>query len=101
MRLSSINCLKEYDYIVLDCPPYDLVADTSILARVADLSIFVIRAGLFDKSMLADLEDIYNRNKLPNLSIVFNGVDPRRSYYTKRYGYHSYSGYYGKEDADN
>ena len=97
-----INKLRqEYDYIVLDCSPYDLVADTSILARVADLSIFVIRAGLFDKSMLADLEDIYNRNKLPNLSIVFNGVDPRRSYYTKRYGYHSYSGYYGKEDADN
>jgi len=86
---------KTYDYIVLDCPPYDLVADTAILARVADLTVFIIRAGLFNKAMLPELEELYKSGKLPHMSVVLNGIDPTKSYYNNRYGYKGYSGYYG------
>lgn len=91
---------KEYDYIVLDCPPYDLVADTSILARVADMTIFVIRAGLFAKAMLPDLEEIYKEKKLPHMALVLNGIDPSKSYYNNRYGYKGHNGYYINDTDD-
>ncbi len=92
---------KEYDYIVLDCPPYDLVADTAILARVANLTIFVMRAGLFAKSMLPELEETYKEKKLPHMAIVLNGIDPSKSYYNNRYGYKGHNGYYINDKDDN
>lgn len=92
---------KHYDYIVLDCPPYDLVADTVIISRVADMTIFVVRAGLFAKSMVKDLEKLYQDGKLPHMSIILNGIDPRKSYYADRYGYKGHNSYYISEDKDH
>ena len=77
----------KYDYILLDCPPLGIVADTTISARVADLTIFVIRAGVFDKSLIKDLEEVYNDGKLPHMSVILNGVDIAKSGYGYRYGY--------------
>lgn len=91
---------KEYDYIVLDCPPYDLVADTAIVSRVVDVTLFVVRAGLFNKSDLKDLENIYKSNKLPHMALILNGIKPTDSYYHHRYGYSSKgsNGYYIVKD---
>lgn len=49
----------QYDYVLIDCPPIELVADTQIIEKLADRSIFVVRAGLLERSMLAELEKIY------------------------------------------
>ena len=91
---------KHYDYIVIDCPPYDLVADTAIISRIADVSLFVIRAGLFTKSMLPDLEELYKDHKLNHMAIILNGINPKDSYYHNRYGYSSgaSNGYYIMDD---
>lgn len=78
---------QHYDYIVIDCPPYELVADTQIIGRVVDVTLFVIRARLFRKSLLPDLEKIYQEHKLNNLAIILNGINPQDSYYHNRYGY--------------
>jgi len=91
---------EEYDYIVLDCPPYDLVADTAIIARVADMTIFVMRAGLFSKAMLPELEALYNEKKLPHMALILNGIDPSKSYYNNRYGYKGHNGYYINDEDD-
>ena len=91
---------KHYDYILLDCPPYDLVADTSIIAGVADTSIFVIRAGLFMRSAIPDVEELYISGKLPHMTILLNGIDPKRTYYNHRYGYKTDHGYYIKEEDE-
>lgn len=89
-----------YDYIVLDCPPYDLVADTAIISRVADITLFVVRAGLFNKSDIKDLEAIYKENKLPHMAVILNGINPKNSYFHHRYGYSKKSsdGYYIVDD---
>lgn len=92
---------NHYDYILLDCPPYDLVADTSIIAGVADTSIFVIRAGVFMKSALGDVETLYKSRKLPHMTILLNGVDPKKTYYNHRYGYKTDHGYYIKDEDDD
>lgn len=90
-----------YDYILLDCPPYDLVADTAIIAGVADTSIFVIRAGLFQKMAVPDVEDLYKSGKLPRMTVLLNGVDPQKTYYNHRYGYKTDHGYYIKEEDED
>jgi capsular exopolysaccharide synthesis family protein len=42
-----IEMLKEeYDYIFLDCPPVDIVADANIVTTYADLTVMVLRANL-------------------------------------------------------
>ena len=35
---------EHYDYVFMDCPPIDIVADSSIIAKSADYTIFVMRA---------------------------------------------------------
>lgn len=85
---------KEYDYVFLDCPPVDIVADTSIISRVADATLFVIRAGLMEREMLPRIDEYYAENKLPKMSVVLNGTT-FRSYgrYSYNYGYGGYGRY--------
>lgn len=80
---------SQYDYILIDCPPIELVADTHILAKYADHTIFVVRAGLLERGMLNELQNIYTEQKFPNMAMILNGTEGNGSYrYGYRYGYH-------------
>lgn len=83
---------NEYDYIFIDCPPIDIVADAQIIEQYADRTFFVVRAGLLDCSLLSELENIYQEKRFKNLSIILNGTESTGGRYSYRYGY-SY-GYY-------
>ncbi|MDR1980049.1 MAG: polysaccharide biosynthesis tyrosine autokinase [Tannerellaceae bacterium] len=78
---------REYDYIFIDCVPVDIVADASIVSRVADLTIYVIRAGLLDRRQLPDIERLYRQKKFNNLSILLNAVDYKSDGYYNGYQY--------------
>lgn len=80
---------RRYDYIVVDSVPVGIIADATISNRIADLTIFVARAGKLDRRQLPDIEQLYQEKKLKNMAIVLNGADFRH-----RYGYRYY-GYYG------
>ena len=79
---------EQYDYVLIDCPPIELVADTQIIEKLADRTIFVVRAGLLERSMLAELEKIYEEKKYKNMSLILNGTEGHRNRYGYRYGYH-------------
>ena len=86
--LSSLR--SEYDYIFIDCPPIDIVADAAIVTKMVDLTVFVLRAGMFDRRMLPVLEDLYSSGRFTRMAVVLNGVDMgARGYgnYGYRYGY--------------
>ena len=87
---------SEYDYILIDCPPIDIVADTQIIEEYADRTLFVVRTGLLERSMFNELEEIYETKRLKNLSIILNGTFSHGGYYKYgyRYGYR-YSYRYG------
>ncbi|MBQ0115411.1 MAG: polysaccharide biosynthesis tyrosine autokinase [Bacteroidales bacterium] len=81
-----LNTLRvDYDYIFLDCPPLGIVADASIITKLCDMTIFVIRAGLFQRNMLPELNSYYEEKRYRNLVVLLNGVKQE---------YHGY-GYYG------
>lgn len=92
---------SRYDYILIDCPPIELVADTHIIGKYVDETIFVVRAGLLERSMLSELQRIYTEHKFKNMVVLLNGTESSGSYhYGYRYGYHYGYGsnyYYGNE----
>lgn len=97
---------KDYDYIFLDCPPIEIVTDSDIIAPHADITIFVVRVGLFTRSMLPEVERYYQEKKYNNMAILINGSDTAGRYgykYGYKYGYR-YGGYgsygYGKYGSD-
>ena len=87
---------NSYDYILIDCPPVELVADTQLIEKQTDRTIFIIRAGLLEREMLGDLANIYEEKRFKNLCTILNGtVASGGKYGNYRYGYH-YG--YGKGD---
>lgn len=80
---------KHYDYIFLDCPPVNIVVDTQIVAPYADRTLFVVRAGLFDKSGVKDLNDIYESKRFKHMSLILNGTEATHNKYYNS-SYHSY-----------
>ena len=92
----AIEKLKEhFDYIILDTAPIGMVTDTRLIARVADLTVYICRADYTHKSDYELINDLKQDNKLPNLCTLINGInmDKRKNGYY--YGYGKY-GRYGK-----
>lgn len=92
----AINELKKnFDYVILDTAPIGMVTDTLLIGRVADLSVYVCRADYTRKAEFTLINELAENNKLPNLSIVINGLDLNRRKYGYYYGYGKYGKYYG------
>lgn len=94
---------NQYDYIFIDCPPVEIVADTSIINKYADQTLFVIRAELLERTMLPEIEKFYQTDKYKNMVLLLNGTTDAYTYgyhkYGYRYGYHyGYGKGYSKED---
>lgn len=81
---------EEYDYILIDCPPVDIVADTSIISKWADMTIFVVRADLLERDMLPNIEQYYQDKKFKNMAILLNGTTSGHGSYGYHYGYGAY-----------
>lgn len=86
----------EYDYVIIDCPPAEIVADAAIISRYAEMTLFIIRAHVMDRSFLPDIETWYQERRYPGLSVILNGTHQEFSHYGyQRYGYQRYGYHYG------
>lgn len=92
----TMDILKEhYDYIIIDTAPVGLVTDTLALGCIANATVFVCRADYTQKSSFGLINGLAYEKKMPNMSIVLNGVDLSKKKYGYYYGYGKY-GKYGK-----
>lgn len=85
---------SRYDYILIDCPPVEIVADTQIIEKLADRTLFVVRAGLLERDMLPELQRMYEEKRYKNMALILNGTEGGGSRYGYRYGY-KYGYHYG------
>lgn len=79
--------LKEkYDYVVVDCSPVGLVSDAYILAKLVDVTLFVVRRNKTSKSFFKSVISQVKMDGIENLALIFNDVKGREGYYgTSRY----------------
>ena len=78
---------SRYDYIFIDCPPIDIVADTQIIEKLAERTLFVVRAGVLERDMLPELQRYYEEKRFKNMALVLNGTEGSGHRYGYRYGY--------------
>ncbi len=91
---------QQFDYIIIDSPPVAAVTDSKILGGVADATLYIIRYKYTNQSLLNLIKDNRQKNSLPNIYLVFNGIVNKKILgyaYGKGYGY----GYgYTSEDKE-
>ncbi|MCQ2449676.1 MAG: CpsD/CapB family tyrosine-protein kinase [Clostridia bacterium] len=99
-------CRKKYDYIFIDTPPINVVADALALAPVTDGMVFVVRDFVTPHEAFEHALEAAEFADVTVLGTIMNGVNAkknRRYSYRKyaygkkagRYGYSRYGGYSG------
>ncbi len=96
-RISTLldDYSKEYDYIIIDTPPVNVVTDATVLADKADGYLITVRAGF---SNIAEIRQMIHSLEQVNakiLGILLGNVDPKMELYGKYSRYGKY-GRYGK-----
>lgn len=82
---------ESYDYVLIDCPPIDIVADTQLVAPYADRTLFVVRAGIFEIEEVPHLDEMYSSGRYKQMGVILNGTTGKYS------RFHTYgTGYYGE-----
>ena len=89
---------QRYDRIVIDTPPFGVLADTPIIAALSDITLYVIRGGMLDKRFLATLQQLADKGSLGrNCAFSLNDIDFKQARY-RYYGY-GYSYKYGSASS--
>ncbi|WP_339653982.1 polysaccharide biosynthesis tyrosine autokinase [uncultured Salegentibacter sp.] len=77
----------EFDYIIVDTAPSMLVADTFLINKYADLTLYMVRAGYTEKKLQEFAIDSKREGKLHDVGFVLNDVELANFGYGNKYGY--------------
>ena len=88
-------CRKEYDYVIVDTPPINLVVDAAVVAPLCDGIVLVVSSGSVPYRMAQTAVDQLMATGCPILGAVLNMVDQKNEKYYYRKGYYR-KGYYQK-----
>lgn len=85
------QCANSFDYILIDTPPVESVADALKIATHTDGVVMIVRSGKTSRKIVENAVDKLKRTGVPLLGFVLNraGADQKGNYYYKRY-YHDY-----------
>jgi capsular exopolysaccharide synthesis family protein len=82
MRTLVSNLSEEFDYVVIDSPPVGPVIDATIIARLADATVFVVEWGSTARELVTrTIQQLSSQKRI--CGVVLNRVVPDRA---KKYG---------------
>jgi tyrosine-protein kinase Etk/Wzc len=85
-----MNDLKRnFDYVIIDSPPFSLVTDAILLRKYADISLIVLRQGYSVKVAFSEINNLVDQDKGSGIYTVLNGINKtlKYSYYGAKYSY--------------
>jgi capsular exopolysaccharide synthesis family protein len=98
------NQLREkYDFIFIDTPPIGMVADSMLLIKYSDVTIYVVRHNLTLKKVFANVVQNLKKRGIANVNIVINDVPAGKKFLSYSQGYNYAYGYgygYGYYSSD-
>lgn len=89
---------KSYDYVVIDSAPLGMISDYLVIQENIDIHIYVVRHNYTNKKHLVKINDLYDSEKIKNISILINDIKGMVGGYY--YGYSYNYGYYDSEKKD-
>jgi protein-tyrosine kinase len=94
MRLLLEQLAVQYDRIIIDSPPVNIVTDAALLGASADGVLLVARAGVTESAALAYAMEQLRHVGAPVLGVVLNDIDFRRdAAYDGAYRYYNHNEY--------
>jgi len=90
---------NDYDFVVIDSPPVLAVTDASVLGRLTDAAILVIRYGAAQRHVAQRCIDLLDRSGAHLLGVTVNVVDFNAPEYSEYYG-RKYYEYYGERTPE-
>jgi succinoglycan biosynthesis transport protein ExoP len=105
MELAMERLKEEFEVIVIDSPPVQLVSDAVMLSQLATSVLFVVRADKTPYPVARHALSRLHRVDAPVLGVVLNQIDLEKAdnYYGEYSGYgnryYRKYGYYGKDRA--
>ena len=89
----------QYDFVIIDTPPVLAVTDASIIGRLTDAAILIIRYGAAQRQVVQRSVDLLDRSGAHLLGVAVNAVDFKAPEYSEYYG-RKYYEYYGERDPE-
>ena len=90
------NCRDKFDYVVIDTPPMQLVADAEELADMIDTSVLCVKQHMVEARDINDAIDVLNGEDRKMLGVVFNDVNLAGSSISSISYNYGYGGHYGQ-----
>jgi polysaccharide biosynthesis transport protein len=85
-----------YDLVILDSPPVTVAADASILGKVGNGVLLVVRPEVADSGSFGYTKRVLEQSEQNVFGLVINGITPENNSYSYNYYYYM-SSYYGEE----
>lgn len=94
MEILKSHLDAHYDVVVVDTPPFGIVADAQILGAWAQTTLIITRFQQTVRDQVYEINEWNERKLFKSMAIVFNGVK-KSGYYGYKYGYYYYKRKYG------
>ena len=89
---------SDYDFVLVDTPPVLAVTDASVLGRLADETVLIVRYGSVKRQVVLRCLDLLERSGAHLLGVAVNFVDFQSPEYEEYYG-RKYYEYYGERES--
>ena len=100
-RMGSLleRLAKEFDWVIVDSPPLNVVADASLLSTTGAAVVLVARAGVTPVEALRYAVEQLRAVRARVVGTVLNGIDKREASYDNAYSFYDYAPMYHDELA--
>lgn len=81
------QAIQDYDCIIIDTPPLSILADATIVGKMADGILLVARPGVVNSPVAKTTKALLEHSRVPVLGMVVNCVASDNSHYSYYYSH--------------
>ncbi|MEH1922830.1 GumC family protein [Nostoc sp.] len=78
---------QDYDCVIIDTPPLSVLADASIVGKMADGMLLIVRPGVVNSAAAKTTKALIEHSRVPVLGIVVNFVNTGNNNYAYYYSH--------------